>query len=257
MYVHAIFTASPYTQHTVHTLAVLPNNYLVTVVLLVVFLAMSVDKLSEVRSADEESAVENEKMEKQRKEKQQYINDLQNDSHLKRRTIRMAMKFNSAENRAIKPHKINKHSLKLSLHGVDLTSSSSNRSTPTRSPTSRATSRSPSGSPVKKKVSVKLRNPLRLMKQRSGFFDQQKLRRVETDSGDSSAANTLPRRHPSIEKPHKNVLKKLSLDSKIPESDPEVPFSPISYTRTQSSPADSPLCPVVCVRICTYACSRA
>ena len=217
-------------------LCVFPNSHC-AVVLLVVFLAMSVDKLTEVRSADEKSAEEDEKKEKKRQMKQQHITDLQNnDFHANRRTILKAMRFNSAENNAEMVQRY-KRSLKLSLPGKDLSSSSS--STPA---VSRETSRSPSGSPIKKKASVKLRNPLRLMKQRSGFFDEQNLRRInlEIDS-ESTGTTVLPSRQSSVEKPHKKVLKKLSLDS-VPKYDDQ-PFSPTSYARTQSSPADSPSIP--------------
>ncbi len=196
---------------------------------------MSVDKLSEVRGAESESAKEDEMNEKKRKEKQQYIDDLQNQSHLNRRAIRRAMRFNFAENTAL--HK--KRPLKFLRRGNEFSPSSSNYSTP---PESREASQSPS--PRKAKTSVKLRNPLRLMKQRSDFFDKQKLRRLELEVEESSTTTASPNRQSSIEKPKNKFLKKLSLDSvsRFPEAGVEdLPFSPVSYTRTQSSPADSPL----------------
>ncbi len=205
---------------------------------------MSVDKLSEVRSLESDSAEEHQKKEKQRNETKQYISDLKKEPVVKRQTIRRARKHISgsfAENVTVKQHR-RKFSLKFRRNGRELSSSPSDWGSPVES---REMSRSPVESPAKKKPSVKPRNPLRLMKQRSEFFEQQKLRGLEPELQEDLSTN--PHRQPSLEKPHKTFTNKLSLDSASHGSGlEEPPLSPIPYTRTQSSPADSPLSLLVC-----------
>ncbi len=203
---------------------------------------MSVDKLSEVRSLESDSAEEQQKKEKQRNKTKQYISDLKKEPVVKRQTIRRASKYISgkfAENITVKQRR-RRFTLKFQRNGRELSSSPSDWGSPVES---REMSRSPMESPAKKKASVKLRNPLRLMKQRSEFFEQQMLRGLEPQENPP----TKPQRQPSLEKPHKKFSKNLSLDSasRGPGSE-KPPLSPVSYTRTQSSPADSPLSLLVC-----------
>lgn len=211
------------------------SSTLCQVILLVVFLAMSVDKLSEVRSLDSDTAEEQEKKDKKRQEAQQHISDLKGKPQVKRRTIRSAMKYlsdNTTEPITVKQQK-KKMTIQLKQNSSRLLSPSTDSfSTPMES---RDVSTSPSESPKKKKLPVKLRNPLRLMKQRSEFFEQQKLRMLEI--GPKETPNS-PVRQTSMEEVQKKLVPKMSLN--LLQTSEQVD-GPMPFLRTQSSPADTPM----------------
>lgn len=59
-----------------------------------IFLAFAVDKLSEVRSLENDSLTQNEKKKKEREEREEHIHALKQDEpQIRRRTIRMAMRY--------------------------------------------------------------------------------------------------------------------------------------------------------------------
>lgn len=212
-----------------------------TFFLLSLCLAVSVDKLSEVRSLRSDSAEQQEKTEKQRNERKQHISELKKEPQVKRRTLRLAMKYvtgTSVEPSSVKQQK-KKRGFSLRLRGSssdtwDSKSSASPRSESIGSPIegSELSSSSQNESPIKR--SKKRPNPLRLVKrQKSEFFEQQKSRVAAIDSHAGTGGES------SLKGPHKKVSANLSFDSAQEQYDIGQ-SSPSPYTRSQSSPADTP-----------------
>ena len=196
------------------------------------FLAIAVDKLSEVRSLEEDTMEETEKLRERRKEREEQISALKNPNQpqVQRRTIRRVMRYladnpserlkqlhNVEAQRKRKRRQLTFHDLKqgtslinppgtmLSRHASDYSyrrsTSDSAANSPkilkeseaeavrrpisTQSDTPVASQGQGQGSARPSVISLassvsssapKQRNPLRLMKRRSDYFDRQKLR---------------------------------------------------------------------------------
>lgn len=258
------------------------------VILLSVFLALSVDKLTEVRQLEANTAEETEKTEKRRNEKKQQIHDFRStaEPRVRRKTIRRAMQFlsDNPEDRARQLQESRKkwNSRKqLSLPEERLREAGLHRSTKDDNYSGRGVLRSVSTPPavipqetdIEKGIfssggqakesppphesgmvpeeTPKLRNPLRLMRKRSEFFEKQKLRIAGSYTTDyeQSAIPTPVETHrsSSLEPVHKQLEQKYSLDCAGEQLDSEPDQHPSLFERTQSCPADSPISTVVCL----------
>ena len=278
------------------------------------FLAIAVDKLSEVRSLEEDTMEETEKLLERRKEREEQISALKNpnEPQVQRRTIRRVMRYladNPAERlKQLEAQRKKKrrqlpfqldikrgtsminppdsilsgHSSEQSYHRS--TSDSAVAITPIAQKETEAVSISPSGVPVpgpgsgrQSIVSLsstvssapKQRNPLRLMKRRSDYFDKQKMRlggwpaSSESQSARSSFASVASQASGSIDRRTSRGQATVSVDedsvfdgdtetpSKFTERHLSVASTPessktiqdrhplmVSYERTQSSPGD-------------------
>lgn len=179
--------------------------------LISIFLAIAVDKLSEVKSLEEDTIEETEKLMERRKEREEQISALKNpnEPQIQRRTIRRVVKYladNPAErvkqlywSEALKKKRRFELDLKRgsslitpSGSALDTHKSSYHRSTSdsavnpsisekdgesyVTSATSGAASESFVASPPSRVSIKKQQNPLRLMKRTSGYFERQKVR---------------------------------------------------------------------------------
>ena len=242
------------------------------VILLSVFLALSVDKLTEIRQLEANTAEQTERTEKRRNEKKQQIHDFHStaEPRVRRRTIRRAMQFlsDNPEGRARQLQDSRKNWKQLSLPVEKLREARfHHRSTNDDGYSSRGVLRSTSApaadvgsisqeTDMEKDVfssssqeRPKLRNPLRLMRKRSGFFEKQKLRLMGLPSNTESPSSTATHpaetlRSSSFETVHTKLHPKLSLDSAgehLNNEKLESEHCSSLYERTQSCPADSPI----------------
>ena len=179
-----------------------------------VFLAIAVDKLSEVRSLEEDTIEETEKMLERRKEREEQISALKNPNapQVQRRTIRRVMRY-LADNPSERVNQMKQRKKKQLAFQLDLKRGSSLINPPAAGYASRRTSgsyRRSTSAPINSEVNTSVtgsesesvppssasahgktsivsqtsspastprqRNPLRLMKRRSDYFDKQKMR---------------------------------------------------------------------------------
>ena len=292
------------------------------VVLVSVFLAIAVDKLSEVRSLEEDTMEETEKLRERRKEREEQISALKNPNQpqIQRRTIRRVMRYladNPAERlkqihnvEAQRKKKRKQLNFDLNKRGTSLINppgstfsghsseplyrrsvSDSAANTPVAlkeieaesehvhisaksdAPVTGSGSGRPSVISLASSVSSgpKQRNPLRLMKRRSDYFDRQKMRLGGWPTNSSGAQSTLSSFASSIESQasgsidrrtsqgqatvsidedsvfdgdtgtHSRVAERHFSVASTPESGKVVKDSHplmVSYERTQSSPGD-------------------
>ena len=232
--------------------------------LISIFLAIAVDKLSEVKSLEEDTIEETEKLLERRKEREEQISALKNpnEPQIQRRTIRRVVKYladNPAErvkqlhwSEALKKKRRRPLTFQLDLKrgsslitpsgsAVDTHKSSYqiHRSTSdsavisekdsesyAASATSGATGESFLATPPSGVSTQKQRNPLRLMKRTSGYFERQKMH-----------LGGLPSSSASQESTHSSVSS--SVDSEISYSgDHDVSHKPQSAPTAEDSVFD-------------------
>ena len=251
-----------------------------SVVLVTIFLAIVVDKLSEVRSVEEDCAKQNAKRKEERKAREEHINALKVDEPLVRRTtIRRAMKYLS-DNPALRARAVQEPGRKLwqqtslpadKVKRTSLFHPTSDKQFKTTRTMSVPLIKTPvrlreeagmqSGGTGQTVRSRRQRNPLRLIRPTSGYFDMQNKRgssliasipphtksitrentaTVSTNQ-ESSAASVFvfpPSFDHKKEVLHSTTSTPASADvvssSKAPQK------RNLSYERTQSLPAETP-----------------
>ena len=241
-----------------------------------IFLAIVVDKLSEVRSLEEDCANQNAKRKEERKAREEHINALKVDEpQVRRTTIRRAMKYLS-DNPTIRARAVQEPGRKLwqqtslpagnmSIKRSSLFQPHSNKppktvrtmsvpliDTPIRLREEPGMQSGDTGQTVHPR---RQRNPLRLIRPTSGYFEMQNMRR----KGGSSVIASIPPRTkstavstsqqssaasvfvfpPSVEEVQHSATSTPVSAGVIPSSRAPKKMD-LSYERTQSLPAGTP-----------------
>ena len=241
-----------------------PAIFVNKVMFISIFLAIAVDKLSEVKSLEEDTMEETEKLLERRKEREEQISALKNpnEPQIQRRTIRRVVKYladNPAErvkqlHRSEALKKMRKRPLTVQLdlkRGSSLITPSGSAIDPHRSSYHRSTSDSAVNPSISEKESEscvasaavggagessvaalppgvssrKQRNPLRLMKRTSDYFEMQKMRLGSLPSSSTSQSA------------HSSVSSFVEIETSRPH-DHDVSRKPLSASTAEDSVFD-------------------